>query len=119
MPKRTKQNQTDSTAETSVDSGTNAPKLQAANLSASNLIVYMALAKTMRDMYQEVAPSLYQTDKYVMNQINERFNRMFTFYKDAFDAPIVAELSNAMAEVMKEFVGDVNNILTENAESKA
>ncbi len=102
-----------------MDSGTNAPKLQAANLSASNLIVYMALAKTMRDMYQEVAPSLYQTDKYVMNQINERFNRMFTFYKDAFEAPIVAELSNAMAEVMKEFVGDVNNILTENAESKA
>ena len=70
-------------------------------------------------MYQEVAPSLYQTDKYVMNQINERFNRMFTFYKDAFEAPLVDELSKVMAEVMKEFVGDVNNILTENAESKA
>lgn len=119
MPKRTKQNQTDSTAETSVDSGTSAPKLQAANLSASNLIVYMALAKTMRDMYQEVGPSLYQTDKYVMNQINERFNRMFTFYKDAFEAPIVSDLSDAMAEVMKEFVKDVNNILSNDAESKA
>ena len=70
-------------------------------------------------MYQEVGPSLYQTDKYVMNQINERFNRMFTFYKDAFEAPLVDELSKVMAEVMKEFVGDVNNILTENAESKA
>lgn len=119
MPKRTKQNQTDSTAETSVDSGTSAPKLQAANLSASNLIVYMALAKTMRDMYQEVGPSLYQTDKYVMNQINERFNRMFTFYKDAFEAPIVSDLSDAMAEVMKEFVNDVNNILSNDAEGKA
>lgn len=119
MPKRTKQNQTDSTAETSVDSGTSAPKLQAANLSASNLIVYMALAKTMRDMYQEVGPSLYQTDKYVMNQINERFNRMFTFYKDAFEAPIVSDLSDAMAEVMKEFVNDVNNILSTDAEGKA
>ncbi len=54
-----------------------------------------------------------------MNQINERFNRMFTFYKDAFEAPIVAELSNAMLEVMKEFVNDVNNIISEDAESKA
>ena len=102
-----------------MDSGTSAPKLQAANLSASNLIVYMALAKTMRDMYQEVGPSLYQTDKYVMNQINERFNRMFTFYKDAFEAPIVSDLSDAMAEVMKEFVKDVNNILSTDAEGKA
>lgn len=102
-----------------MDSGTSAPKLQAANLSASNLIVYMALAKTMRDMYQEVGPSLYQTDKYVMNQINERFNRMFTFYKDAFEAPIVSDLSDAMAEVMKEFVNDVNNILSNDAEGKA
>lgn len=102
-----------------MDSGTSAPKLQAANLSASNLIVYMAIAKTMRDMYQEVGPSLYQTDKYVMNQINERFNRMFTFYKDAFEAPIVSDLSDAMAEVMKEFVNDVNNILSNDAESKA
>lgn len=73
----------------------------------------------MRDMYQEVGPSLYQTDKYVMNQINERFNRMFTFYKDAFEAPIVSDLSDAMAEVMKEFVNDVNNILSNDAESKA
>lgn len=70
-------------------------------------------------MYQEVGPSLYQTDKYVMNQINERFNRMFTFYKDAFEAPIVSDLSDAMAEVMKEFVNDVNNILSNDAESKA
>lgn len=70
-------------------------------------------------MYQEVGPSLYQTDKYVMNQINERFNRMFTFYKDAFEAPIVSDLSDAMAEVMKEFVNDVNNILSNDAEGKA
>lgn len=70
-------------------------------------------------MYQEVGPSLYQTDKYVMNQINERFNRMFTFYKDAFEAPIVSDLSDAMAEVMKEFVKDVNNILSTDAEGKA
>ena len=70
-------------------------------------------------MYQEVGPSLYQTDKYVMNQINERFNRMFTFYKDAFEAPIVSDLSDAMAEVMKEFVKDVNNILSNDAEGKA
>jgi len=119
MPKRTKQSPSSSTAETSVASETPVHQLHEASVSASSLIVYMAMAKAMGDYYTQIIPLLKHADKYVVNQVNDAYKRLYITYGAAFESEVIAYTASELMAIMNEMSSDITKLLENDAEGEA